>query len=73
MFFAIQQMQMEISYSKSSIDLRSLGSHKSNALNGRQIGVETKKLWSIKASCAGEANHFKTMLKILKISKWSIT
>ena len=34
------------------IPFRSLGSQKSNASNGVQIGVETKKLWSLQENCA---------------------
>ena len=34
------------------IPFRSSGSQKSNALNGVQIGVETKKLWPLQENCA---------------------
>ena len=36
------------------IPFRSSGSQKSNASNGVQIGVETKKLWSLQENCRAE-------------------
>ena len=40
------------------ISFRSSGSQKSNASNGIQIGVETKKLWSLQEDCTELSGNF---------------
>ena len=42
------------------IPFRSSGSQESNASNGVQIGVETKKLWSLQENCRAE-RKFRTV------------
>ena len=39
-------------------NFRSSGSHESNASNGVQIGVETKKLWSLQENCTELSGNF---------------
>ena len=40
------------------ISFQILGSQKSNASNGVQIGVETKKLWSLQENCTELSGNF---------------
>ena len=49
---------------------RSSGSQESNSLNGVQIGVETKKLWSLQENCTELSGNFAHLNPRCETTSW---